>query len=178
MLAQTYLYIHYNQFLNYLVHRWQFYEDEDKPGSNGGGIPSGGNPISGGNPWGGGPAMPGIGGIPGGGIPGGAPSGWCRPSGPMGLKGGGIPGGMGPPGGICIGIPCGAPEFGGPIEGSGWGGMNGGAPDTGGIPCGPPGGPDKEKLRNHHINHKCQTKNGGTHIRSHHGGVLMNLELR
>lgn len=45
------------------------------PGSNGGCIPSGGIPISGGNPWGGGPPIPGIGGIPGGGIPGGAPSG-------------------------------------------------------------------------------------------------------
>ena len=49
----------------------------NKPdGSNGGGSPSGGIPISGGNPWGGGPPIPGIGGIPGGGIPGGAPSGW------------------------------------------------------------------------------------------------------
>ena len=48
----------------------------NKPGSNGGGIPSGGIPMSGGNPWGGGPPIPCIGGIPGGGIPGGAPSGW------------------------------------------------------------------------------------------------------
>lgn len=51
----------------------------------------------------------------------------------MGLKGGGIPG-MGPPGGTCMGIPCDAPDGGGPIVGSRRGGMNGGAPETGGMP--------------------------------------------
>lgn len=62
----------------------------------------------------------------------------------MGLKGGGIPGGTGPPGGTCMGM--GAPDVGGPIAGSGRGGINGGAPETGGIPWGPPGGPvEKDK---------------------------------
>ena len=40
-----------------------------------------------------------------------------------------------------MGIPWGGPDVGGPIVGSVCGGMNGGAPETGGIPWGPPGAP-------------------------------------